>query len=179
MYGRSIPEHKNALKVQEVKILPLVEVTKDEFAPYGQIMGREEGKPYEDIPILSYWTKNADLGPDNEKLDAGLLICRKVDRKVTMLERHPLTSENFIPLVGEVIFVMAPADNSKDVPNLAHIRAFFLDGTLGVALHKGTWHYPPIPMRESARMVLLRKGELSDMERRDLKDFDVELRVVM
>ncbi len=167
------------MRVQEVKITPLAEVTKEEFAPYGQIMGREEGKPYEDLPIASYWTKNADLGPDNEKLDTGLIICRKVGRKVTMLERHPQTSENFIPLVGEVIFVMAPADNSKALPDLANIRAFFLDGTLGVALHKGTWHYPPIPMRESARLVLLRKGKLSDEEIKDLKDLDVKVKVVM
>jgi hypothetical protein len=42
------------MKVHEVKITPLEETSQEEFAPYGQIMGREEGEPYETMEILTY-----------------------------------------------------------------------------------------------------------------------------
>lgn len=144
----------------EVKILSLEETTAEEFAPYGQIMGREEGEPFETLEILKYWTKNADLGPENEKTDGGLLVCNNSGRKVKYFERHPETAENFIPIEGECIFVMAPADNSKDGPDISRVKAFYLNGKLGAALHKGNWHWPPIPLGETVKFVLIRKGTL-------------------
>ena len=144
----------------EVKIVPLEETTAEEFAPYGQIMGREAGEPFETLEILKYWTKNADLGPENEKVDGGLLVCNKSGRNVKYFERHPETGEYFIPIEGECIFVMAPADNSKDRPDISRVKAFYLNGKLGAALHKGNWHWPPIPLGETVKFVLIRKGTL-------------------
>jgi ureidoglycolate lyase len=169
------------MSIKEIKITPLEAVTQEEFAPYGQIMGRTEGEPYETLEILKYWSKNADLGPDNEKVDGGLLVCNKSGRTIKYLERHPETAENFIPIEGECIFVMAPADNSKDKPDVARLRAFYLNGKLGVALHKGTWHWPPIPLEETVKLVLVRKGTLwEETELKDLKDLGVdELKVTL
>jgi len=164
------------MKVKEVKIKLLKETFRVDFKPYGQIIGLEEEPPLEDFPHLRYWTKNVDLGTNNEKIDVGLLVCQRTDSKVTKMERHKLTSESFIPLTGETIFVMAPADNSKEMPDVTKVRAFLLDGTLGVALNKGTWHWPPIPLRKIARFVLLRKGELSDPT--DMENLGVELKLV-
>ena len=144
----------------EVKIVPLEETTAEEFAPYGQIMGREAGEPFETLEILKYWTKNADLGQENEKVDGGLIVCNKSGRRVKYFERHPETGEYFIPIEGECIFVMAPADNSKDRPDISRVKAFYLNGKLGAALHKGNWHWPPIPLGETVKFVLIRKGTL-------------------
>jgi ureidoglycolate lyase len=158
------------MKVHEVKITPLEETSQEEFAPYGQIMGREVGEPYETLEILTYWTKNADLGAEGEKVDGGLLSCNKSGRTVRYLERHPETSENFIPIEGECLFVMAPADNSKEKPDVSRLKAFYLNGSLGVALHKGTWHWPPIPLGEKVKLVLVRKGTL--WEETQIKNLD-------
>jgi ureidoglycolate lyase len=148
------------MKIHEVKIMPLDEVGEKEFEPYGQIMGREKGDPYETLEILTYWTKNADLGPDNEKVDGGLLVCNKRGRKIKYLERHPETAENFIIIEGECIFVMAPADNSQEKPDVSRLKAFYMNGSLGASLHKGTWHWPPIPLGDVVKFVLIRKGSL-------------------
>lgn len=150
------------MDILEVKIFPLEEVTEKEFAPYGQIMGKLKGEPYETIEVLKYWTANADLGPENEKVDGGLLLCNKSGRKVKYFERHVETTENFILIEGECIFVMAPADNSKDAPDVSRVKAFYMNGSLGAALHKGTWHWPPIPLGETAKFILIRKGTLWD-----------------
>ena len=169
------------MAVKEIKITPLEEVTAEEFAPYGQIMGRCEGEPFETLEILKYWTKNADLGPDNEKADGGLLLCNKSGKTIKYLERHPETAENFIPIENECIFVMAPADNASDKPDVSKLAAFYMNGSLGVALHKGTWHWPPVPLSETVKLVLVRKGTL--WEEAEFKNFDElgidELKVVL
>ena len=165
------------MEIKEIKVELLTEISPSDFKPYGQIMGLEDKVPLEDFVHLSYWAKNVDLGPDNEKIDGGLLLCKKVNSQITKMERHKMTSEIFIPLIGQTIFVMAPADNSKEMPDLTKIRAFLLDGTLGVVLHKGNWHWPPVPLRKTAKFVLLRKGELSDPT--DMKDLGLELRLII
>jgi ureidoglycolate lyase len=163
------------MDIKEVKIFPLEEVSQKEFAPYGQIMGRQEGEPYETLEILKYWTKNADLGPEGEKADGGLLVCNKSGRTIKYLERHPETSENFVPIRGECIFLMAPADNKSKNPDVARMKAFYLNGSLGVALHKGTWHWPPIPLSEEVTLVLVRKGTLwEETEIRELGELGIK-----
>jgi ureidoglycolate hydrolase len=54
------------------------------------------------------------------------------------------------------------------MPDLLHTRAFLFDSTLGISLWKGTWHWPPIPLYESARIGLVRKGALDDFDRVDI-----------
>ena len=163
------------MKIQEVRITPMEEVSAKEFAPYGQIMGREHGEPYETLEILQYWSKDADLGSENEKVDGGLLVCNKKGRQTKYLERHPETAENFIPVEGECIFLMAPANDREKLPDISRLRAFYLNGKLGAALHKGTWHWPPIPLGETVKLVLIRKGTLwEETEIREWKELGID-----
>jgi ureidoglycolate lyase len=169
------------MKSHEVKIIPLEETSQQQFDPYGQIMGREEGQPYETLEILKYWTGNADLGPEGEKVDGGLLTCNKSGRTIRYLERHPETAENFVPIQGECLFVMAPADNSREAPDISRLKAFYLNGSLGVALHKGTWHWPPIPLGEKVKLVLVRKGTLwEETQIKNLEELGIsELKIIL
>ncbi|KPJ62178.1 MAG: hypothetical protein AMJ42_00005 [Deltaproteobacteria bacterium DG_8] len=79
------------MSVKEIKIINLEEVTSEEFAPYGQIWGREEGEPFETLEHLKYYSNNADLGPGVEKIDGGLLVCNKNGRIIEYLERQKKT----------------------------------------------------------------------------------------
>jgi ureidoglycolate hydrolase len=179
------------MEVKELKIEPLKYISEESFKPYGQIFGLRKGPPSEALPFVECWSYNVDLGTDNEKID--LCYCElqrvsgaaasKIEKDqgfpnwlqgykggttVSKMERHPLTTESFFFLDEDVIFVMAPPDNSKKAPNLTMIRAFLLDSSLGISLWKGTWHWPPIPLYKSARIAILRKGDLSDFDRVDL-----------
>jgi len=166
------------MKTKYVKIERLTDLTCDEFAPYGQIIGLEDAPPLEDLPYLNYWTHNVDIGPDEEKLDLGLLLCKPQSpgTPITKMERHPYTWEIFMPPVGEVVFVMAPTDVTGDKPDVDSIRAFLLDGTLGVALPAGNWHWPPIPVGAPAKITLLRKGPRLD--KTDFADLGVEVKLI-
>jgi len=177
---------KKTLKVEAFK-----NVSEQSFKPYGQIFGLEKGAPSEDITFVRCWSYNVDLGEDNEKIDLCYCNLKRVSAEimaevektkglpdwlkgfkggttVTKMERHPLTTETFFFMEGEVIFVMAPPDNSKSMPDLSQTRAFLFDSTLGISLWKGTWHWPPIPLYENARIGLVRKGALDDFDRVDI-----------
>ena len=166
------------MKIKYVEIERLSDISSDAFAPYGQIIGLEDSPPLENFPHLSYWTHNVDIGPDEEKLDLGLLLCKPLPpgTAVTKMERHPYTWEIFVPLVGEVVFVMAPTDTQGDAPDIARVRAFLLDGSLGVALPGGNWHWPPIPVGGPAKISLLRKG--LRLDRTDFAEVGVQIKLV-
>jgi len=134
------------MNIKQVKMIDLEEVSKEEFAPYGQIWGREEGEPVEVLENLKYYSDNADLGP-----------------------------------AGECILVMAPRDNKEAKPDVGRIKAFYLNGTLGVSLPAGNWHWPPIPLGNRVKLLLIRKGTKSDpCDIVELKDIGLdEIRVTM
>jgi ureidoglycolate hydrolase len=71
---------------------------------------------------------------------------------------------------------MAPTDLTSDKPNIDKVRAFLLDGTLGVALPGGNWHWPPIPVGESAKISLLRKGPRLDVT--DIAKLGAEIKLI-
>jgi len=169
------------MSVKQVKMIDLEEVSNEEFAPYGQIWGREEGEPLEVLENLKYYSDNADLGPAVEMVDAGLLICNEKGKDIQYFERHPETSENFIPIEGECVLVMAPRNNKEAKPDVSRIKAFYLNGTLGVALPAGNWHWPPIPLGDRVKLLLIRKGTKSDpCDVVELKDIGLdEIRVTL
>ena len=112
------------MSIKKVQILNLEEITKEEFAPYGQIWGREEEAPIEVLNNMKYYSNNVDLGPEIEQIDAGLLVCNSRGKKIEYFERHPETSESFCILEGECIFVMAPGDNTQKKPDASLIQNF-------------------------------------------------------
>ena len=154
------------MKDRNIIIENIRNVDPKNFKPYGQIVGLYNEPPLEDFVHLKYYKENIVLGPSKEgteEVTLGLLHCKKrvAGEPIVKLERHPKFSETFIPLNGgEVVFIMAPADNSRKEPDVTKIRAFLLDGSLGVYLNKGTWHWPPLPIRDFANIVLISKGEL-------------------
>ncbi len=149
-----------------LKIEPISDISQSEFEPFGQIVGLYNEPPMEDFENLKFYRDNIIMGASKEgteEVTLGLLHCkkRKNGEPIVKMERHPLFTETFIPLFGgEVIFVMAPSDESKNAPDKDRVRVFLLDGKLGVSLNKGTWHWPPMAIREYGNLVLVSKGKL-------------------
>lgn len=179
------------MKEIELRVEPLKYVSEKSFSPYGQFFGVERGIPSEDNIFVQCWSKNISVETVNEKLDFCYCKLKKVSGEdmveaktrgkapdwlrnfkggttVSIMERHPTTTETFFFLEGDAIFVMAPPDNLKSEPDLSRVRAFLLDSSLSISLWKGTWHWPPIPLYEATRICLVRSGTLDDFDRVDL-----------
>jgi ureidoglycolate lyase len=72
---------------------------------------------------------------------------------LSMLERHPLGSQAFVPLTRlPYLVVVAPAEDP------AAMRAFLaLDG-VGVNYARGIWHHPLLALQERCDFVVVDRG---------------------
>lgn len=71
---------------------------------------------------------------------------------VRMMERHPLSSQAFIPL-GRMRLLLIVAEASAD-PEPGTLRAFLSDGHQGVNYRRGTWHHPLIALDPGSLIVI-------------------------
>lgn len=125
-------------RMVEVAVEPLDMAT---FAPFGTIVGVVGGSPALDWGTLQTWMTPFDVdGPPQ------MTLCRYHREPVewSRMERHLGVTQAFLPLGGAAsVMVVAPASDLADraaLPPPASVRAFYMDGTAGVVLHRGTWH---------------------------------------
>jgi ureidoglycolate lyase len=123
------------------------------FEPYGQVL--------------------SDPGPDNRRNYAaqlsngrpGIEINLGVTRamppealpiEVTKMERHPLSSQAFLPLDCErYLVIVAKPQGTDGPPDLATLRAFIVPGQMGINYNAGTWHFPLTSLDRPATFALL------------------------
>ena len=75
---------------------------------------------------------------------------------IKMLERHPLGSQAFVPLLGQpYLIVVAP---KGDQPSLKSCRAFLSNGRQGVNYHKGVWHHPVLALTDQDQFLIVDRG---------------------
>ncbi len=73
-----------------------------------------------------------------------------------LLERHPLSSQAFVPL-GSEPFLVAVAPPGE-TPRAESVRVFRTDGRQGVNLRRGVWHHPLIALAEGAEFLVIDRG---------------------
>lgn len=85
--------------------------------------------------------------PDDQAI-ISIFSAEALDMPLTirMLERHPLGSQAFIPLLGKpFLIVVAPVG---DAPQSELVRAFRSNGRQGVNYHRGVWHHPVLTIEK-------------------------------
>ena len=143
-----------------MKTLAIEPLTREAFAPFGDVIELEGAKQ---IPInLGTTIRYHDLAKVDVTDEGGRTLvnlfrgqARALPFEITMMERHPLGSQAFIPLNDNpYLVVVAPAgelDESK-------IRAFVTSGWQGVNYAKGVWHHPLIALGEVSDFVVVDRG---------------------
>lgn len=80
---------------------------------------------------------------------------RALPIRVTMLERHPLGSQAFVPLDPALRYLVVVAGSPDATP-----RAFLATHGQGINLQRGTWHHPLLALdRRSDFLVIDRGGD--------------------
>jgi ureidoglycolate hydrolase len=163
------------LTVVDLIVEPL---TGQAFAPYGQVMAPTlDGKLY---------------GPEDAQLDItrGIprfyILALKGPRALTFryITRHIAVTQ-CLASCGSKPWLVAVAppndpDNPHARPDPKQIRAFHVPGTVGIKLHRSTWHVGPFFAGDAADFYNL---ELSDTNQADHhpvkldKEFGVEFRL--
>jgi ureidoglycolate lyase len=143
----------------ELAALPL---TADAFRPYGDVI--EAGDRFAVINggTTRHYADLARIDVDAQGGRARLSLYHVMPYEmplvVTMLERHPLSSQLFMPL-DDAPFLVVVAERGGNAIEPSAVRAFLTNGRQGVNYHAGTWHHPVIALdRETDFLVVDRAG---------------------
>lgn len=143
------------------KIIEAVPLTAEAFAPYGDVV--EVGGDYSDMN-QGFGKRYSNLAEVDVGRDGGLpaihlvtCIPEETPVPLRLMERHPLSSQLFMPLSGQTwIVLVAPAG---DPPQPDAIKAFVASGNQGVNYHRGVWHHPLVVLgKECAFLEVQRLG---------------------
>jgi ureidoglycolate lyase len=138
--------------------LQVVPLTREAFAEFGDVI--EAGAAKTLYPVNSGTaTRYHDLAEVDTAQQGGRTVVsifrsqpRELPFAVTMLERHPLGSQAFVPL-GDARYIVVVAPDPQSPP-----RAFLAQGQ-GINYRPGTWHHPLIALdRLSDFLVIDRAG---------------------
>ena len=96
---------------------------------------------------------------------------------VELLERHPFSTQTFIP-IGVATYLVVVASSAADgSPNLTRLRAFRIPGSTIVQYHAAVWHAPltALDPAGSFAMHVHRDGSSGDTEFLDIPPVAIRL----
>ena len=139
----------------ELKVSPL---TAAAFAPYGEVI---EASPAAERRIIN--AGNTERFHDLANIDAGrngqtiVSIFRGQPRElpfaITMMEKHPLASQAFMPLSGQPYLVAVATPG--DTVSAEAIRVFLAQPHQGVNYAAGTWHHPLLALNDVCDFLVI------------------------
>ncbi len=88
---------------------------------------------YHDLALVEILEQDRTLISINRAQPANLPLT------IHELERHPLGTQAFIPMKGEVFVVVVVLGDDK--PDLSTLRAFYYQWRTGVNYHRNVWHH--------------------------------------
>ena len=147
-------------------LLVAAPVTREAFAPFGSLLavggpGRLASDLYEgrDDTALA-----ATLDSDHP-VQLLALRSERWDRRVRYLERHVEIGQAFLPLGGRpyaVVVAEPDAPETDDgLPSLEALSVFVVPGDVGVVLHRGTWHEPPLAVEDEGMWLVTSHAALT------------------
>lgn len=145
------------------RTLPLEPLTADAFRAFGEVMqtgpqatyfsiNEGEAVRYDDLARV-----DVSSGGGSPCLSIFSARPRALPFALSLLERHPLGSQAFMPLSGRPYLVVV--SQGADTPDLDTLRCFLAGPAQGVNYARGTWHHPLLALdAPSDFLVLDRRG---------------------
>lgn len=141
----------------EVKAEPL---TAAAFLPFGRVVsaGLQPGAEANQGTAVRF-DFCAELISTRPEAKGNLAVFRSNARPlpidVVLLERHPCSTQVFIPMVVSRYLVCVAPTGVDGLPVLAGVRAFVCAPGQGVAYAPGTWHHPIVALDAAAEFTML------------------------
>ena len=158
------------IKKLQIKAKPLDEV---DFTPYGQRLAEGDiNKAIEPEKGVYVTPGVGQIEVEKGDLVFNYLTVDRCPLIVTAVERHVLTSQTVVPLLGCCgLYMIAPQAKDFDGPDLDNAFAVYFDGSQGINIKKGIWHSAPLAFcKDSSYLMVMRNGTFKD----DLDVFDLK-----
>jgi ureidoglycolate lyase len=140
-----------------LRIEPL---TREAFARFGDVIAF--GAASQAYPINNGTTQRhhalarVEVGAGHGLISLARAEPRMLPFAVTMLERHPLGSQAWIPL-SKMPYLIVVAESPEHPP-----RCFLAAHGEGVNYHAGTWHHPLIALDQVSDFLIVDRGGEGD-----------------
>jgi ureidoglycolate lyase len=144
-----------------MKTLQIERLTRVAFAPFGDVIELDGARHF---AINGGTTERYhDLASVDVTEQGGRALInlfraqpRALPVEITMMERHPLGSQAFVPLreEGRYLVVVAPAGEFDPT----QMRAFWTDTWQGVNYAKGVWHHPLLALDQVSDFMVVDRG---------------------
>ena len=153
-------------------------INKENFKKFGDMITTDDIKPLEinDGYAQRYdGIANLDAKKDNGETTISIFsaLKRSFPMKVDMMEKHPLGSQDFIPMKESTFLAFVAPEGAK--PDLDKVEAFIIPKGVGVNYNAGIWHFPLIATEDMDFLVVDRKGEGDNLVLHDLDKENITL----
>ena len=144
------------------------------FEPFGQVLAGP-GEPGRTRFNDFLENARADARVD---LSIATLEPTELPMLAQTLERHPYSSQTFVPLKAARYLVIVAPDRNDGGPDVERARCFLAAGSQGITYRRGVWHHGMTALDAAAEMAILMwcDGGQGDEEFRELEaPFEVAL----
>ena len=157
--------------------IPVEKLTQDAFEAFGKTLGQPAtGNPDIVDAVSNVWLSISDLmgiGTTPGNQITFLKILKRPER-YDVIEKHDTSAEIFIPLEGQSILLVVPAEavDADGQPDMQQARAFLMDGSQAVLLRYSTWHAVPYNLTDVATYLVLVDDAI--IEKNDIHKITIE-----
>lgn len=142
-----------------------IPLTSENFAEFGDVI--ETGEQVQSFAINDGYTQrfhdlaNVDVSSNNGRPLINIFRSTPLVQPIAikMMERHPLSSQAFIPLSNQpYLVVVAPKGEFK----VEKLSVFIASKSQGVNYHAGTWHHYCLALHQVSDFLVVDRGGEGD-----------------
>ncbi len=79
----------------------------------------------------------------------------KLPLEIALVERHPLSSQVFVPMQGEGALVVVAPNLDDGAPDIARAMALIAEPGQAICYHPGTWHAPLFALEQPGLFTMM------------------------
>ena len=157
-------------------------LTAEAFAPFGEVIeaGDDAYSINGGLARRRDQAARLDVDAAGGRLRLGVVRAApfSLPLPVTLLERHPLGSQAFVPMTSpRFLVVVAPAGG---LPRAEDVRAFIAEAGQGVHYRRGVWHRPLTPLDRCADFLVLdREGPAGESAGENVEETTLDRALVV
>jgi ureidoglycolate lyase len=126
-------------------------LTPEAFQEFGAVLMSRGSVPQRDE-----FAANIENGREQAKPNLTFIHARAKRPVVVAVERHPYSSQTFVPVNGAKSLIVVCPSTPEGQPDLDRLQVFVAGGGQTVHYNAGTWHAPLCTLDQPGEYVMLR-----------------------